>query len=222
MERKELIISMMMNILIFIMAMLGTIFSVTGFTFMANTELLATPGVSVFKYYTVDSNVFVGLASLVLIVYEYLYLNKKVKEIPNCVYLIKYVGTVAVTLTFLVTLLYLSPLYGKDFLFLYQNSNFFFHLVIPILSFGSFVLFEKTDLNFKYTLGGISTTLVYGVYYAINIVMHQTNGIVISEYDWYGFAKGGIISIFIVFPIMTIFAFIISFIILRLNKPKKV
>ena len=71
MNRKNIKISLVLNILIFIMVLLGTIFMVTGFKFMSNTQVLASTGLEPLKFYTVDSNLLVGLASLILIIYEY-------------------------------------------------------------------------------------------------------------------------------------------------------
>ena len=135
--------------------------------------------------------------------------------------IIKYISTIAVTLTFLVTLFYLAPSLGDKFIYLYQNSNLFFHLLVPILSFISFTCFEKVELEFKYTLYGISTMVAYGLYYLINILIHQENGKVSIEYDWYGFVKYGISFIFIVFPLMLIVTYIISLFTYKANKPKK-
>ena len=120
MNNKNLKISLIFNIIIFIMVLLGTIFMMTGFKFMSNTYVLAATGFMPFKYYTVDSNVLIGLAALTFVVYEYLFMNKKISEIPKYVYVLKYIGTVAVTLTFLVTLFYLVPAYGENYLFLYH------------------------------------------------------------------------------------------------------
>ncbi len=220
MKKSSLKASLYLNSAIFIMVLLGTIFMLTGFKFMTNTSILASEGLLVFKYYTVDSNIFVGLASLLLIVYECLALNNKVKEIPKYVYLLKYIGTVAVTLTFLVTLVYLAPSYGNKFWFLYQNSNLFFHLLVPILSFISFVCFEKTDFKLKHTLYGISTMIIYGIFYVINILIHQENGKIAFKYDWYGFAKGGVSSIIIVFPIILTVTYLISVVIYKMNRIK--
>lgn len=221
MKRSSLIISFIMNILIFIIVVLGTIFMMTGFKFMGNYEVLASTGLSPFRFYTVDSNIFVGIASLILIVYECLYLRGKIKDIPKYVYVIKYIGTVAVSLTFLVTLLYLAPMFGDKFILLYLNSNLFFHLIVPLLSFISFAFFEKIKLNFKYTFYGVSTMLVYGIYYGINAYVHQIDGIVPAEYDWYGFVRGGISSMYIVYIAMFIITYGISFGIYKLNSVKE-
>ena len=209
---KKIINSLIFNIIIFILVTLGTIFMITGYRFMSNTKVLASGGFESFKFYTVDSNLFVGVASFLLIIYEVLFLKGKIKEIPKYVYVIKYVGVVAVLLTFFVTLLYLAPSYGSNFLFLYQNSNLLFHLIVPILSFISFVFYEDINLEFKHTIYGISTMILYGIYYIINLLIHQENGMVEFKYDWYGFVKGGIEYIFIVFPIILIITYLISYI----------
>ena len=220
MKKRNLLISLSLNSIIFIMVVLGTIFMATRFNFMANTKILSPTGFSILKLYTVDSNILAGLSSLILIIYEYLTLKKKIKEIPKFAYILKYISTTAVILTFLVTLFYLVPAYKDNFMFLYQNSNLFFHLFVPILSFISFVFFEKTKLAFKYTIYSISTTVLYGIYYIINILIHQENGQVTLKYDWYGFVRGGISSIFIVLPLLLIITYIIGLIIFKTNKTK--
>lgn len=221
MKRSSLIISFIINILISILVILGTIFMMTGFRFMGNHEVLASTGLSPFRFYTVDSNIFVGIASIILIIYEYLILKGKIKEVPKYVYVIKYIGTVAVSLTFLVTLLYLAPMFGDKFILLYLNSNLFFHLIVPLLSFISFAFFEKIKLDFKYTFYGVSTMLIYGIYYAINAYVHQINGVVPVEFDWYGFVRGGISSMYIVYVVMFIITYGISFGIYKLNNVKE-
>jgi len=220
MNKKNLIVSLILNIVIFVMVLLGTIFMIVGYRFMSNTQVLSSSGLSLLKYYTVDSNIFVGIASFIFIIYECLVLNNKIKEIPKYVYVFKYVGTVGVCLTFLVTLFYLAPSYGNKFLFLYQNSNLFFHLLVPILSFISFVYIEKIELNFKYALYGISTMIVYGIYYVVNILVHQESGKVAIENDWYGFVQSGIKAMYIVFPLILIITYLIAVGILKLSRPK--
>ena len=213
--------SFIMNILIFIIVVLGIIFMMTGFKFMGNHEVLSSTGLSPFRFYTVDSNIFVGISALILIIYESLLLKGKIKEIPKYAYVIKYIGTVAVTLTFLVTLLYLAPMFGDKFILLYLNSNLLFHLIVPLLSIISFVFLERIKLDFKYTFYGVSTMLIYGIYYGINAYVHQIDGIVPTEYDWYGFVRGGISSMYIVYIVMFIITYGISFVIYKLNKVKE-
>ncbi len=214
---KKIKISLTINIIIFFMVLVGTIFMITGFKFMGSSEALAATGLSPFKFYTVDSNLLAGLASAILIAYEILFLDKKIKNIPKYAYVLKYVSVVGVSLTFLVTLFYLAPAWGSKFWFLYQNSNLFFHLLVPLLSFISFVFYEKVELDFKYSLLGISTMVIYGIYYTINILIHQQNGMVSYAYDWYGFVQNGVSFVCVVFLIITMITYALSLLIIKIN-----
>ena len=100
MNKKDLTISFVLNIIIFILVTLGTIFMVTGFKFMGNTQVLASTGFSPLKYYTVDSNIFVGFASLMLIICECYILNKKMGICKNTLnWGVNYVNICLFTLT---------------------------------------------------------------------------------------------------------------------------
>ena len=222
MKKEKINISFILNIIIVIMVLIGTISMVTGFKFMASIEVLTSTGMHAFKYFTVLSNILVGLASLILLIYEYLLNNKRIKKIPKYAFLLKYMGTVAVSLTFLVTLFYLSPSLGSKFWFLYQNANLIFHFLVPVLSFISFCFFEKAELSFKYTFYSLLPTFLYGIYYTINALIHMEEGIVAIEYDWYGFVKSGLLSVFIVFPLIIFITYIIGYLIFRINKKKSV
>ena len=217
---KRIVCSMIFNFIIFVTVLIGTLFMVTGFKFMSSAGNLTSTGWAAFKYFTVDSNIVVGVVAFIMFIYELLYLSKRIEVIPQFVYILKHIGTVGVILTFVVTLFYLAPLLGSKFLFLYQNTNLLFHLIVPIFSFVSFVFFEKTKIDFKYTFYGLSTMVLYGIYYIGNIIIHLDNGVVNSKYDWYGFMKLGLLSIFIVVPIMMVITYFISWLLFRLNKLK--
>ena len=194
---------------------------ITGYQFMERTRLLASSGLSSLKFYTVESNILVGIASFVLLVNEYRLLNNKQEKISKYAYILKFVATVSVCLTFIVTLFYLAPSLGNKFLSLYQNTNLFFHLIVPILSFISFVFYEKTNIEYKYTYLGIVTMIIYGIYYVVNVLLNLDNGNIVSSYDWYGFMKGGKVGSAIVFVIIVLITYLISFILWRLNKVEK-
>ena len=217
---KDYKVSLVYNILIFVIVVLGTIFMYTGFQFMTHTTLLASSGGSAFRFYTVDSNILVGISSLVMAIYEILVISKKIDKLPKFVYLFKYIGVVGVSLTFLVTLLYLSPLLGRNFILLYLNTNLLFHFIVPILAFVSYTVYEKNELEFKYSFIAIISMIIYAIYYTINILTHLDNGMVVKEYDWYGFVVGGTSSIIVVIPIIILFTYSISYVIYKLNKKK--
>ena len=60
--------------------------------------------------------------------------------------------------------------------------------------------------------------IIYGIYYSINIWVHQENGVVPVAYDWYSFVRGGVLEIFIVFPIILIITYLIALFIYRLER----
>ena len=82
-----------------------------GIKFMPAQDLLTATKIEMFKFYTVDSNILIGIISLWLIIYECLLLRKKINKIPERVYILKLLGTAGIMLTFLVTLVFLTPRY---------------------------------------------------------------------------------------------------------------
>ena len=213
---KNIKVSMILNTLIVILVTIGTIFMFTGFTFMPAETLLEATRKEMFKFYTVDSNILMGLVSLVLLVYEVLLSRGKIKEIPKVVYNLKFVGTAAITLTFIVTLFFLAPMYG--FYAMYNNNNLFFHLIVPILAIVSFVFIEKYDISYKTTFLGVVPMLLYSVYYSTNILTHLENGKPTWQYDFYGFLQGNINNIYITIPVIILVTYAISLLLTYLNK----
>ena len=215
---KKIKISLILNILIVILVVLGSIFMFTGFMFMPVSDLkLQSTSLGMFKYYTVDSNLLMGIISLIMIIYEFRFINKK-KKIPKKVFILKQIGTSGITLTFLTTLLFLMPQYG--FYAMYNNTNLFFHMIVPLLSIISYVFFEKYDNKYKYSLIGILPMFIYSIFYTINIVIHLDEG-VSFKYDIYGFLNGDINNAYIVLPMLYLVSLFISFILVFLNKRGK-
>lgn len=215
---KKIKISFILNIINFVFVLFASIAMFAGFHFMSNTTVLDTNSYIMFRYFTVDSNLLVGIASLLLIIYEVLLINKKIKKIPNSIFIFKHICTVGVVLTFLVTLLFLAPTIKSGFLSLYLNSNFFFHLVVPIISFVSYVFFEKYSNKYRYSFLGIITMVIYSIYYIINIVTHLNGTSVDYAYDFYGFLHGDIMNAIYVIPIMLTVTYLISLTLIHLNK----
>lgn len=210
--------SIIYNTIIFLLVLFGTIFMISGYQFMSNTSLLDSTGLSAFKFYTVDSNVLAGISSLVMLVYEILFLNNKIDKIPKHVFLLKYISVVGVSLTFLITAFYLAPLFGKNFILLYMNTNLFFHLFVPVLSVVSYIKYEKSNMEYKYAFYTLSSVIIYAIYYISNILSHLDNGKVVKEYDWYNFVVVSTNSIAIVFIIILFITYLIAHIIYKLNK----
>ena len=183
--------------------------------------ILESTKLGMFKFFTVDSNLFMGIVSLIFLIYERKLIKGEIAEIPKGLYCLKLMATTSVMLTFVIVFIYLSPLVGSIYKMI-MNSNLFFHLLIPLCSLITFVFFEKTDkLSFKYSFLGIVPTFLYALFYLINVLIHMKNGTVSTQYDFYWFVQNGVWTSLIVVPIMLIITYIISFVLWKFNGVRK-
>ena len=219
-NKTKTIISLILNILIVLFTIIACIIMFTSFKFMNGYDVaLESSKFGMFRFFTVQSNIFVGIASLIFLIYEIKILRGKKKNIPTSIYNLKLIATSAVTLTFIVVFTYLGRVAKGGLLSLLMNSNLFFHLIIPILSVIAFVIFERTNkIKFKYTFLGVVPTFLYEMYYLTNILIHAENNQVPVEYDWYYFVQNGITSALIIAPLMLVITYIITLILWALNK----
>ena len=224
MNKTNIKISLTMNFIIVVLVVVSSIIMFTGFKFMHGTEIiLQSTKLGMLRFFTVESNIFLGISALLFAVNEIKVLKGKSKEINKRCYVLKLMATTAVGLTFFVVFAYLGPIATTGISSLLMNSNLFFHLVIPVLGILNFVLFEKTDkLNFKNTFYGMVPTAVYGYYYLFNVIIHMENGKVSPTYDWYWFVQYGVWTSIIVVPIIFLITYIISLVLWRVNKIKKI
>ncbi len=140
-----------------------------------------------FRYFTVDSNILVALCALILLVCCIKKLRNSDYQIPNWVILLKYVGTIAVAITFLVTLFYLAPFAGIGKM--YSKINFFLHLVAPLLAIISCLFFDSNStISSKSSFLAIIPMAIYAVVYFVMVVIIGTNG---GWEDFYGFNQNG-------------------------------
>ena len=122
-----------------IVGILGIIFTAQSSAFMG--------GGSVFFFFTVQSNIFIIVMSLLFLVNDVMLLINKKSFVNQTLLLIKYVATVAITITFIVFFTLLAPLMGVDYLLSF--NNFSLHAIVPILAIIDFILFD-TDINLTY------------------------------------------------------------------------
>ena len=202
MEKREKI-SIILNILIFVFTLFATISMVIGFKFMDSLDVLSSRNFGAFRYFTSDSNVFAGLVSLAFVIYKFTPKGKKNHIIPRAFYILKLAATTGVTLTMMVTVFYLAPTSNGNFLHYFMNSNFFMHLITPLLCIISFIFFEVAEpqkLVMSFT--GIIPMMLYSFFYTPNVLLHLDNGKVDRTYDWYNFLAGGAQTVWIVVPIL--------------------
>ena len=141
-----------------IVGILGIIFTAQSSAFMG--------GGSVFFFFTVQSNIFIIGMALIFLINEVVQLFTKKSFINQTLLFIKYVATVAITVTFLVFFTMLAPLMGVDYLLSF--NNFSLHAIVPILAIVDFILFD-TDIRITYTNSLLATiapiTYVLFVYF---------------------------------------------------------
>ena len=154
---KYLLGKISINFAVFICAMVGVIatsFGVSG---------LMT-GVSIL-YYTVQSNIWIGLTSLTFAILQIIGVKKSSVVITGWLYVTKYVFVVAITLTMVVFWLLLAPTIQLPS-YLLSPSNLFAHTLTPILSLASFSFFDSRDykLSKKSSFFSLATPLYYFIF----------------------------------------------------------
>ena len=138
--------SLYLNLIIVILEIIGIIVSIY------NNRRVG------FEYYTVDSNILALVISLLFIIF----ISFK-NKIPRWLQLFKYTTTICLTVTFLVVIFILAPMINFNYSYLLLHNELLYqHLLCPILSIITFLLFDNISiLKFKDTFIGISLTIIY-------------------------------------------------------------
>lgn len=137
-------------------------------------------GLSSFRYFTIDSNVFSAFVSAI-----YLVFIVTGKAIPSWLMVLKFVASVTVMLTFLTVMIYLGPTYG------YKNQlsdvNIHMHLMGPLMAAITCCFFENNmKLQIWQMLLGLVPTALYGLEYILMVSRKK------KWPDFYGFAKSNL------------------------------
>lgn len=138
------------------------------------------------KYFTVQSNIFMGISALISLIY----LLFKKDNYPTWIVILKLMSTTCLTLTFLTVLGYLAPLMGIDMVFL--GANLYMHLIIPVVSIITFIFIEpKVELKFKWNFFSAIPSGTYGIIYISCLIAFNDYGN-IEGWDWYAFGSMGL------------------------------
>lgn len=132
-----------------------------------------------FRFFTVLSNLFCALSALILLVCELF------GTMPAWAVTLKYMSTVAVTVTILTVFLYLLPATRSLKGLLNTWPEAIMHLVTPVLAILSFLCFEKKEPSAWIIPLGVVFVLLYGWLYLDRVVVAKTWP------DIYGFNRGG-------------------------------
>lgn len=149
------------NLFAFLTDILIILFEMIGFGISVRSIGLRT-----FIYYTQDSNLILLIACLATVVSRIPVMTGKRSRIPKWASLLKYCAVCLTTVTFLVVILILAPMYGGDgnayAQMLFQGSMLFHHTLCPVIGLISFVCFEKDiRITWKQTAWALVPTLVY-------------------------------------------------------------
>jgi len=218
---KRIQTAIAMNIFIAMLVAFAVWAMISGFHFMSGASTLSAVGWIAFRYFTVDSNILMGLAAAIMAGVQ-IHSAKSKTEVPVWATKLKLAATTATTLTMLITCLYLAPTSSMGYFSLFVDANLFLHFVIPVLAILVFI-FQEGDsrLSLRHTLYGIAPMALYAGYYFVNVVTHIQNGTVSRKYDWYHFLMFGVKSIPLVLAVIFSLTWLISFLLWRLNKTKK-
>lgn len=133
-------------------------------------------GNATFNFFTIQSNVWAMMIAIIFLVFSLgsLALRRYV-AIPNWLYHIKFMCTTAVTLTFLVFSLMLTPsMIAQGYSgYLTSASNICCHNLVPILTLVDFFVF---DSDYKTKKGTFLLSAVLPVYYLIYALVGSVTG----------------------------------------------
>ncbi|MCR5675237.1 MAG: hypothetical protein K6G16_05945 [Lachnospiraceae bacterium] len=130
-----------------------------------------------FRYFTVLSNTFCAIAALLMCI------NPE----NRVFWMLKYVGTVAVTVTMLTVFIFLMPAY-KTITGLLKGYDLFMHLLTPVMAAVSLCVFERHPIGMPVAACGVIPVIVYGVWYLYQIIYAPEEK---RWEDFYRFNMGG-------------------------------
>lgn len=193
MKRFKSLFSIFLNTLSFVLMLVGFLWMY----FASDGNALSSGGFECLKYFTVLSNIFAGITSLIYLVCQVLNLIRETKIKPWALVL-EYMSTISVAITFFVVVFFLAPVRqanGGSYFEMFRGANFFFHLIIPVICMINFIFFEnETKVIYKYMGLDIIPVILYAVFYILNYELHLTGAVSQDgslNYDWYGFLTSG-------------------------------
>ena len=184
-----------LNALIFTMTLILTVRF-----FRKDGSFRFSNGAAAFRYFTVLSNVFCAAAALLMCL----------SPSSSWAWILKYIGTAAVTVTMLTVFLFLGPNLGyKELL---TGTDLYMHLVTPLLAILSFSCYEKRGMTVGTTMLGVLPVLFYSILYLYKVLYAPGTR---RWEDFYGFNKGGKWPISLALMLTGSFAVCIGFMILQ-------
>ena len=182
-NNKLFIASFITNIITFLLVLTGVILMLT-----IGSSALGETNITVFKFFTFQSNLFMGIVAFIYAIFQLLILLNKRDKLPHVLLVFNHVATAAVSLTFLVVVFFLGAIYGYNLM--YTGANLFFHGLVPVLAMIKFMFIDKeSEIKFSDTVYATIPPFLYGTVYLINVVVQ--NGFGDVNIDFYMFGANG-------------------------------
>ncbi len=157
------------------------------------------PLINVLRFFTALSNVFCAAACLLTAVF------RLCGGVPQAVLWLKFVGTAAVSVTFLTVMCFLGPVV-YDYKKMLSGPDLWLHLVCPVLAVVSLIAWDRPRAPFGLVLLGALPVLLYGAYYLAHVVLAPPEK---RWEDFYGFNRGG--KWYLSYILMLLLALLVSF-----------
>lgn len=150
---------------------------------------MAVFGARNFRFFTMDSNILMALTSAICLAFNIRNFRTGENKYPSWLISLMHMGTNAVTLTFIVVMVFLGP--ATSYAEMIEGQNLYMHLINPLVAIASFIfLTDDCVVERKSDFLATLPTLVYGIIYMYKvIVLGPRNG---GWYDFYGFNIGGL------------------------------
>lgn len=161
---KKIVLSIVVNSALVVLAVVGAVGSIQNHGSVLESMV----------YYTQDSNLFLGITSLLYVIALARILRKKATQIPFWIRRLRYFSICCISVTLFVVLLILAPMakpLGGLKWILFTDAMLYQHLLSPVIAIAAFLLLEKSpELRFKETFYALIPTLIYAaVIYPLNI-----------------------------------------------------
>ena len=188
-KKRRLTLAVLYNLMVFVLTIFCVLYSFIFGTFGNMTGALKY---EVFKYFTIDSNLLLAFSALLMAIDEILILKGRKVTYNKFIYMLKFVSTVAVLLTFTTVVFFLSIIYSP--LAMFVSSNLFFHLINPLMSLFILLFLEKDFPlgKFGVTFLGLIPMVIYGIIYFLMVLVFKVWD------DFYAFTLNNMTICFII------------------------
>ena len=179
-NRRKCLLTLLFSAAVVICTCVGVVMNLT----TLHDENFDHMGIETFCMFTVNSNIFMGIAMFLTLPYTVDGLRNGYFRLPDWLVYLLFVASTALSLTFLVSLFILAPF--KGFVLIFTGSRFFLHGLCPILAIAVFCFVLKdTHLRFAATFLSLIPVFIYAcIYYMMVAVVGEERG---GWNDFYGF-----------------------------------